>query len=94
MRKPEPTPFVNHNRTSYPRGPDMKSETKKRLRGMSSIEKEKRLDELNRKLGMTRPNLVAARAGTFEQPIVRHHSVSATITRIRPPPIFLFWSST
>lgn len=32
---------------------------------------------------MTRPNLVAARAGTFEQPIVRHHSVTATITRIR-----------
>lgn len=31
----------------------MKSETKKRLRVMSSIEKEKRLDELNRKLAVT-----------------------------------------
>jgi len=31
----------------------MKSETKKRLRSMSSIEKEKRLDELNRKLEVT-----------------------------------------
>ncbi|HEX4785055.1 MAG TPA: hypothetical protein VH350_11970 [Candidatus Sulfotelmatobacter sp.] len=30
----------------------MKSETKKRLRGLSSIEKEKRLDELNRKLAV------------------------------------------
>ena len=35
-----------------PRGSDMKSETKKRLRGLSSIEKEKRLDELNRKLAV------------------------------------------
>lgn len=31
----------------------MKSETKKRLRGMSRIEKEKRLDALNEKLAVT-----------------------------------------
>jgi hypothetical protein len=30
----------------------MKSETKKRLRSLSSIEKEKRLDELNRKIAV------------------------------------------
>jgi hypothetical protein len=34
----------------------MKSETKRRLRSMSDTEKEKRLDELNRKLRITRPN--------------------------------------
>lgn len=34
----------------------MKSETKRRLRTMSSTEREKRLDELNRKLGITQPN--------------------------------------
>jgi hypothetical protein len=34
----------------------MKRETKKRLRGMSDTEREKRLDELNRKLGITQPN--------------------------------------
>ncbi|MGB0106308.1 MAG: hypothetical protein WBL97_12720 [Candidatus Sulfotelmatobacter sp.] len=33
----------------------MKSETKRRLRAMSNAEKEKRLDELNRKLGITQP---------------------------------------
>ena len=33
----------------------MKTETKKRLRAMSESEKEKRLDELNRKLGITQP---------------------------------------
>jgi len=31
----------------------MQSETKKRLRAMSNIEREKRLDELNRKLEVT-----------------------------------------
>jgi hypothetical protein len=31
----------------------MKSETKKRLRAMSNIEREKRLDELNRRLEVT-----------------------------------------
>jgi hypothetical protein len=34
----------------------MKSETKKRLRAMSPTEGEKRLDELNRKLGITETN--------------------------------------
>jgi ferritin-like metal-binding protein YciE len=34
----------------------MKSETKKRLRAMSNIEREKRLDELNRKLEVTQLN--------------------------------------
>lgn len=34
---------------------EMKSETKRRLRAMSNAEKEKRLDELNRKLGITQP---------------------------------------
>lgn len=34
----------------------MKTETKRRLRAMSKAEKEKRLDELNRKLGITQPN--------------------------------------
>jgi hypothetical protein len=33
----------------------MQSETKKRLRAMSNIEREKRLDELNRKLEVTQP---------------------------------------
>ena len=33
----------------------MQSETKKRLRAMSDIEREKRLDELNRKLEVTQP---------------------------------------
>jgi hypothetical protein len=32
----------------------MQSETKKRLRAMSNIEREKRLDELNRKLDVTK----------------------------------------
>ena len=35
-------------------GPDMKSETKKRLRAMDNTEKERRLDELNQKLGITK----------------------------------------
>ncbi len=34
----------------------MKSETKKRLRAMSNIEREKRLDELNRKPEVTQLN--------------------------------------
>ena len=34
----------------------MKTETKRRLRAMSDTEREKRLDELNRKLGITQPN--------------------------------------
>jgi len=33
----------------------MQSETKKRLRAMSNIEREKRLDELNRKFEVTQP---------------------------------------
>jgi hypothetical protein len=33
----------------------MKSETKRRLRAMSNAEREKRLDALNRKLGITQP---------------------------------------
>jgi hypothetical protein len=33
----------------------MTSETKKRLRAMSNIEREKRLDDLNRILGITQP---------------------------------------
>ena len=33
----------------------MKSETKKRLRAMSNTDRGKRLDELNRKLGITQP---------------------------------------
>jgi hypothetical protein len=33
----------------------MKGETKRRLRAMSNTEREKRLDELNRKLGITQP---------------------------------------
>jgi hypothetical protein len=33
----------------------MKSETKRRLRAMSNTERGKRLDELNRKLGITQP---------------------------------------
>jgi hypothetical protein len=33
----------------------MTSGTKKRLRAMSNIEREKRLDDLNRKLGITQP---------------------------------------
>jgi hypothetical protein len=33
----------------------MQSETKKRLRAMSNIEGEKRLDELNRKFEVTQP---------------------------------------
>ena len=33
----------------------MKTETKRRLRTMSKTEKEKRLDELNQKHGMTQP---------------------------------------
>ena len=35
-------------------GPDMKSETKKRLRAMDNTEKERRLDELNQTLGITK----------------------------------------
>jgi hypothetical protein len=42
--------------TDVRRGSVMKSETKRRLRSMSDTEKEKRLDELNRKLRITRPN--------------------------------------
>ena len=34
----------------------MKSETKKRLRAMNNTERERRLDELNRKLGITGRN--------------------------------------
>ena len=34
----------------------MKSETKKRLRAMNNIQKEKRLDELNRKLEVAQPS--------------------------------------
>jgi ferritin-like metal-binding protein YciE len=34
----------------------MQSETKKRLQAMSNIEREKRLDELNRKLEVTQLN--------------------------------------
>jgi predicted ArsR family transcriptional regulator len=34
----------------------VKSETKKRLRAMNNIEREKRLDELNHKLGITKRN--------------------------------------
>ena len=34
----------------------MKPETKKRLQAMSNIEREKRLDDLNRKLGLTERN--------------------------------------
>jgi hypothetical protein len=34
----------------------MKTETKRRLRAMSDTEREKRLDDLNRKLGITQPN--------------------------------------
>jgi hypothetical protein len=34
----------------------MKTETKRRLRAMSDTEREKRLDELNWKLGITQPN--------------------------------------
>jgi predicted ArsR family transcriptional regulator len=34
----------------------MKSETKKRLRAMNNTERERRLDELNRKLGITERN--------------------------------------
>jgi hypothetical protein len=34
----------------------MKTETKRRLRAMSDTEREKRLDELNRKLRSIRPN--------------------------------------
>jgi predicted ArsR family transcriptional regulator len=33
----------------------MKRETRRRLRAMSNTEREKRLDELNRKLGITQP---------------------------------------
>ena len=41
-------------RTGSLMGPDMKSETKKRLRAMDNTEKERRLDELNQKLGITK----------------------------------------
>jgi hypothetical protein len=34
----------------------MKRETRRRLRAMSDPEREKRLDELNRKLGITQPH--------------------------------------
>jgi hypothetical protein len=34
----------------------MKSGTKRRLRAMNNTEREKRLDELNRKLGITQPD--------------------------------------
>ena len=34
----------------------MKSETKKRLRAMNNIQREKRLDELNRKLEVAQPS--------------------------------------
>jgi len=42
------------HRTGSLMGPDMKSETKKRLRAMDNTEKERRLDELNQKLGITK----------------------------------------
>jgi hypothetical protein len=46
----------------------MKSETKRRLRAMSNAEREKRLDELNRKLGITQPNkLVESDLEEFEE---------------------------
>jgi hypothetical protein len=44
-----------YSEEGVPRGPAMKSETKRRLRAMSDTEREKRLDELNRKLGITQP---------------------------------------
>ncbi|HWY05089.1 MAG TPA: hypothetical protein VNX60_15540 [Candidatus Acidoferrum sp.] len=44
----------NRAQTGSLMGPDMKSETKKRLRAMDNTEKERRLDELNQKLGITK----------------------------------------
>ena len=40
----------------------MKSETKKRLRAMDNAQRERRLDELNQKLGITRRNTPSANA--------------------------------
>jgi hypothetical protein len=46
----------------------MKSETKKRLRAMNNIQREKRLDELNRKLEVAQPSkLVNSNREEFEE---------------------------
>lgn len=42
------------HRTGSLMGPAKKSETKERLRAMDDTEKERRLDELNQKLGITK----------------------------------------
>jgi hypothetical protein len=64
---PEDRAFAHQGMRS-PRDTDMKSETKRRLRAMSNTEREKRLDELNRKLGITQPNkLVESDLEEFEE---------------------------
>ena len=46
----------------------MKSETKKRLRAMNNTERERRLDELNRKLGITgRNEAISSHPEEFEE---------------------------
>jgi hypothetical protein len=46
---------------------EMNRETKKRLRAMGNKEGEKRLDELNQKLGITLPDSVSSHPEEFEE---------------------------
>ena len=49
------------------KGSEMNRETKKRLQAMGDKEREKRLDELNQKLGITQPDRVWSHLEEFEE---------------------------